>query len=341
MSSDTLAPLLELHRKGRELTGKGHLLRGAENFGRAVEAARALGADNIVAVYLQLLRAAALRGFALSALVLPERNATTDATACAAHFAESHALLCSAMAALERRRVAGTLLEGKCSAVEEAWYARIARQDDARVTAAMAADVAPLFGYEQFIYAAAQAAGLLFGMSRCAIACSNEQLQSFLQHVVHAAELVQQPRRNANASVPSEVSFVDGLRNIVESPHETGLDARLLQPLARAWQRLQRSGVVQARRLEEPVGQINMVADARIAAIQKSLTAPGLRTCALDGCGAREAHPAHFKNCGACLTVVYCSKEHQVAGWPAHKKACKAARKAAAAAEDGAGPSDA
>ena len=77
--------------------------------------------------------------------------------------------------------------------------------------------------------------------------------------------------------------------------------------------------------------------------MQSSLTAPGLRTCALPGCGAKEVHPGHFKNCGGCLTVVYCCREHQVAGWPAHKKACKAARKAAAAAEEeeGAGPSGA
>ena len=77
------------------------------------------------------------------------------------------------------------------------------------------------------------------------------------------------------------------------------------------------------------------------AALQRSLTAPGLRSCALDGCGAKEAHPAHFKSCAACRAVVYCCREHQVAGWPGHKKACKAARKAAAAEEDGAGPSGA
>ena len=67
--------------------------------------------------------------------------------------------------------------------------------------------------------------------------------------------------------------------------------------------------------------------------------APGLRRCALDGCGAKEAHSTHFKSCAACRTVVYCCRGHQVAGWPSHKKARKAARKAAA--EDEAGPSDA
>jgi hypothetical protein len=38
----------------------------------------------------------------------------------------------------------------------------------------------------------------------------------------------------------------------------------------------------------------------------------------------------HFKRCSACKTIVYCCKEHQLEHWPAHKRECKAARKAAA-----------
>ena len=67
--------------------------------------------------------------------------------------------------------------------------------------------------------------------------------------------------------------------------------------------------------------------------------APGLRSCTLAGCGAKEAHLAQFKRCAACKAVVYCCCEHQVAGWPSHKRACKAAR--TAAAEEEAGPSGA
>ena len=53
-----------------------------------------------------------------------------------------------------------------------------------------------------------------------------------------------------------------------------------------------------------------------------------LRACALASCAAREAHEAQFKKCAACLTVSYCCREHQLTDWPAHKAACKAARKA-------------
>ena len=46
----------------------------------------------------------------------------------------------------------------------------------------------------------------------------------------------------------------------------------------------------------------------------------GLRLCALPGCGAREAHPKHFKLCGRCKAVVYCSPAHQHEDWKRHKR---------------------
>ena len=142
-------------------------------------------------------------------------------------------------------------------------------------------------------------------------------------------------------NMDTESRFVDALRDAVSRAGANELDARLFQLLAGAWERLQRSGVLQARRIDTGIADVLAEQQALQAAIQSSMMAPGLRTCALPGCGAKEAHPAHFKNCTACRAVVYCCREHQVEGWPGHKKACKAARKAAAAAEAGAGPSGA
>ena len=64
-----------------------------------------------------------------------------------------------------------------------------------------------------------------------------------------------------------------------------------------------------------------------------------MRNFALAACGAKEAHQKLFKMCAGCKAVVYCSKEHQEDDWPSHKTACKVARIAAAADDDGAGPS--
>ena len=69
---------------------------------------------------------------------------------------------------------------------------------------------------------------------------------------------------------------------------------------------------------------------AQLAQVDAEAAVRGLHTCALAGCAAKEVHVSQFKKCGACKTVAYCCREHQVEDWPAHKAACKAARKAAA-----------
>jgi len=85
----------------------------------------------------------------------------------------------------------------------------------------------------------------------------------------------------------------------------------------------------QASYVRELEVDIAMTVTARAAACAPEL----LRSCELASCGAKEAHVKHFSRCAACTAVVYCSKTCQTADWPAHKKACKAAHKAAEAAK--------
>ena len=332
MSSDVIARVLALTHKFEELAKKGHLLRAAENCGRAAEAARALGADNLVTLNLLMQRGHALNTYAVSA---PD---AADPRVLAAHRAEGIALLSDAMEALERRRVAGTLLEGTCSAAEEAWRFALLEQENPGIPAAALASRAALVGCEQFMSAALFLTKVLTRTREFQAECSDAQFLSFAQHIVRAAELMQQPRRHVGRAMFIDAAFTDALRKAVAELGADSLDARLVQLLAGAWQQLQRSGVLQERGVEERILQEAPIHRATNDALRKSLNATGLRSCALDGCGATEAHPAHFKSPAACRAVVYCCREHQVAGWPGHKKACKAARKAAAA-EDGAGPS--
>ena len=334
MSSDVIARVDAFAKKALELSNKGHILRAAENFGRAAEAARALGADNLVALHMQLQQCNMVAVYAQAVLDVTG----ADPRALAAHRAECIALLSGAVEALERRRVAGTLLEGKCAPSEEAWRASEAQQIDARVSADEAASWATLVGYEEYLRAAANLTDVLVRARTFAAECSAAQFQSFAGHVVHATEMMQQPRRHSDMTLSIETNFTKAFFQAVDLAGANGLDARLVQLLEAAWQRLQHSGVLQARRMDECIRLKAPETHAFHAAIQESLSAPGLRTCALEGCSAKEAHPAHFKSCAACRRPVYCCREHQVAGWPSHKKGCKAARKAAAA-EDEAGPS--
>ena len=337
MLSDVLARVDALSTKGDELAEKGHVLRAAENFARAATAARSLGDDNLVLLHMQLRQELMLGCYITN---VPDTHA--DRRILAAHRAESIALLCGAVAALERRRVAGTLAEGKCTAAEEAWYTH-------EVQRGLAADEepifcwAPLFGYDVFLNAAASAAGVLACIALYERGeCSDTQLQSFADCIVHAVELMQLPRRNDDVIIGTESRFTCRLREVVARASAGELNARVTRLLADALQRLERSGVLETRLIDEFIAAAEPEQCARHVTMQKSLTAPGLRTCALPGCGTKEAHPAHFKSCAACRAVVYCCREHQVEGWPGHKKTCKAARKAAGAAEDGgAGPSGA
>ena len=336
MSSDVFVRVQAFATKAHDLSDKGHLLRAAENYGHAAEAARALGLDNLVTLHFQLMQGNQLGATAMAALCV---NAA-DPQNHAAHRAESIALFSGAIEALERRRVADTLLEGKCAAVEVAWRARRIQQDNPDLSAAAAASWAVLFGYEELLKAAMNAARVLACAAKFASECSGAQFQSFAQYVARAADQMQLPRRHPDASLCTVASLVTALHGALAIAGANGLDARLVQQLACAAQRLQRSGVLQARHIEERIVEDMPEQLAMNAMVRNSLAAPGLRTCALPGCNAREAHPAHFKSCAACRTVCYCCREHQVADWPGHKKACKAARKAAAATEEagGAGP---
>ena len=337
MSPDVIARVEAFVEKAEELIDKGHLLRAAENFGRATEAAHTLGVDNLVALHMRLRHANLLLVYTTA----PDA-ATVDQRILAAHRTKFIALLSGAVATLERRRVAGTLLEGTCTAVEVAWRAGVLLRVDPHCAAAKAS-LAKLVGYSEYLRAAKNALGVLARACWFSAECSVPQFQSFAEHAVHAAELMQQPR-HCNAAMAVEAHFTEDMRHTVAEAGAYGLDARLVHLLAVTLQRLQRSGVLQARRVEESIAILAPAQRTFEAALHRSLTSADLRSCALPGCGAKEAHPTHFKSCAACRAVVYCCREHQVEGWPAHKKACKAARKAAAATDTekgGAGPSGA
>ena len=55
----------------------------------------------------------------------------------------------------------------------------------------------------------------------------------------------------------------------------------------------------------------------------------GLRACALPSCGAAEPHPRFFKCCSRCRAVYYCCAEHQRADWSRHRRADTCAKAAA------------
>jgi hypothetical protein len=96
-----------------------------------------------------------------------------------------------------------------------------------------------------------------------------------------------------------------------------------------AWRRLQSSGALQRRGILRHMSGVVACQAHQTATAAATAAARGLHFCALRACGAQEVHASQFKRCSACSGVVYCCKEHQVQDWPAHKAACRAARKEA------------
>ena len=126
---------------------------------------------------------------------------------------------------------------------------------------------------------------------------------------------------------PAEIHLLQTLR-----VNEEGLTAMLplTANLVASWQRLKSSGILATRDIGGQYTKMENNYARMLTESAAKATKLGLRTCALASCTAREVHVSHFKRCAGCKAVVYCSKPHQLADWPAHKAACKAARKAAA-----------
>jgi hypothetical protein len=104
------------------------------------------------------------------------------------------------------------------------------------------------------------------------------------------------------------------------------MDGEAVSLMVDAWRRVERSGAIAMRMLYADDGSTTSIS-TRLDAAAAEAAVRGLRECALAGCASKEVHVSQFKRCGACRTVAYCCRDHQLADWPAHKAACKAARK--------------
>ena len=237
---------------------------------------------------------------------------------------------------LERRRAAGTLLPGCCRAHEVAWRADRLRTDaifdgEPQQDEVSILQAAQHVGVEEYFTAASAAVlALQKGLQR-GVLPDEPLLGRCLNFVEHALLLTlrAQPYDGEPhvVGIPTAETFLLRIFRTVLLPDLKPEEPRYARLLA-AWHNVKQSGLWQKLQVEQTRERIERhaksVADVQAA---KSTGVP-LRTCALPSCGAREAHVTHFKRCGACGQVFYCSKQHQTEHWPTHKAACKAARKA-------------
>ncbi len=330
MSSRDLLRVVALSCKSLELQKKVHYARALEKGAAAIAAAQELAQEDcLVVTHLQLKHISSLQGYVKTPGVSPE--------AASAAKEQAGQMLLAAMATLERRKATGTLLAGMCrSWPEEEWYGlllqrrRVWNGNSLRSPEELA-DLVQFVGYDAYLDVAAS---VVFSFDS-----EPSPDHALWRFAVRAIDLFEQPRPkiwvSSSQTLASESVLTCTMQKFSETcssclkkngPH--ALPGPVAETFAR-WQRFARSGVLQERHVFADFARIYTHTSAASAATQARLAAATLRCCSLRSCGARELHPSHYKQCGACKTVAYCCREHQLEDWPAHKAACKAARKAA------------
>ena len=336
-----LSRVIALTNKGAELALKSHYARSAEKYALALEEAEGLlsgSPDCIIAAALRQEQIHSLLNYACASAAKPADANDVLKKAC-------FCLLPAATDVMQRRKAAGTLRPGTCRAVEVAWSRARTRHAlvilgkshaDAEVRSAHGA---PYVGLETYMRVASSVVVLICSPEvQHAGELSNEEMEVHLTtaalFLASALELMMLPRPEFETWLPGEPGMVSCMRML--SPHYKQLAVagnHAVQQVHNAWQRVLRSGVLHLRNIDEAIATTNLLTTSLRKEAAEVAAAGRLRACALASCAARESHEAQFKRCAACKTVSYCCREHQVADWPAHKAACKAARKAQPSAQ--------
>lgn len=188
-----------------------------------------------------------------------------------------------------------------------------------------------MLGYEAYVGAAGTALSrLLMRVIASATPLPPLTDAEFMQQhafILSALELLLQPRSSA-LCLAGEAFLVETCRKVLSATALVNTwPCGCAQQLRDALQRVERSGAEQQRHMQSGLACARRDRLAECAAAVASAARHGLRHCALESCGAREAHASHYKLCSACTTVAYCGKAHQAEHWATHKAACKAARR--------------
>ena len=169
----------------------------------------------------------------------------------------------------------------------------------------------------------------LFGAVLERAAPADDTMRALCSMLEGAVEALVSRERANTALLPlrEELDLVRLLESILPPEEPTLSQHELGRRLLKARQVLQRSKVWPIDEADAEGVRLEQTEEGFLVSARAKDAAVGLKHCALAACGAKEAHASHFSKCGACKTVAYCCREHQVADWPAHKAACKAARR--------------
>jgi hypothetical protein len=298
MAAPDVSTVVALSNKALDLKMVGHTARELEYRQRALVAAQALGApDCLIVAQLHL----DIANWIQSKL---QTIHAADGAQRAALLATAVEHFSAAVATLQRRRAADTLLTGSCTAAEVAWTRRTmqhvhtsrAVQASRSLGGVLGGVVlseqgltafANLVGHTAFLQAASYAVSLIVRIVDRELSVTPQLLRTCWDLLADAANLlVALPHAPGTGfgGPGHEGSFVQKMRSMMDMPTVwVPMDAARARVL-KAWRSLERSGIIQQRLIDLKIHVSNVIGDNVASTAAAAAAAPGLRTCGLKSC---------------------------------------------------------
>ena len=303
--------------------------RCAELCDRAAnQAARFWGDNSLVVADLRVNEATSQRNLALKSASFSEQEALRR---------RAWAILVPVHALLLRRLADNTLLPGTVKEEEVTYCARwqaLARKaaDKPIPSEAVLEGVGVVFGYKTLLNAVCHTLALLNELQGCDLA--RESAHSFVLTALDAI-----PRTaTMDTSFDSEAALVALMETYMKPQN---FEPSFCAAVLRKWRSSAVADVLRTRGiLQTGVAAYQQTSTEFDERARVDIETIGLRECALPSCEKVERTVREFKQCSGCRSVWYCSPEHQVLDWGAHKKDCQKldkARRATVAQVSGAG----
>ena len=243
--------------------------------------------------------------------------------------AEAWALASGCLPLIVRRMDANTMLPGRGTAVELAFFKRYettrhATYDKPPVSSRGLQLRGLSLGYATAVYGA----HLLLGMlpSR-----HDSEAQAFILRVVDC--MLPATRSLTGISLPSEISLASTLQYALSGASPT-YNTAFVASLRTKWTAAAMVEMRRERNLLDVSEKVGQALQRNEASWRADVAEHGLKQCALPSCDKMEASVQQYKFCSACRSVWYCSEEHGALHWTEHKPVCRATAAAQQAADD-------
>ena len=314
-----------LVEKALAASKSGRYALAAAFYKHAADEALRLHGDTFVCTFLTLQRSHELTLQAQLEAVPPQERT--------ALYSEAWALVSSCLPLIARRLDANTMLPGRGTAVELAFFKRNV------VTRNATFDKPPLSTR------GLQLVGLFLGYTTAVIAAElllrllpwrnieghDVEAEAFVLRVVDC--MLPAARSMPEFSSPGEMQFAFTMQQIFAGAFPK-YDATFLASLRSKWTAAAMVQMRRERNLPDASERAGKLIEKGTTRWRADVAEHGLRSCALPSCDKKEASVQQYKFCSACRSVWYCSEEHGALHWTEHKPVCRATVAAQQAADD-------